>query len=321
MSDLFGPAAAAGRAPSDYSAKDIEVLEGLEPVRKRPGMYIGGTDERALHHLFAEVLDNSMDEAVAGHAKIIEVDSGRRRRADRQRRRPRHPGRPAPQVSRQVGAGGHHDRRCTRAGSSPARPTRPPAACTASASRWSTPCPSGVEVTVWNDGFEWRQTFARGKPLRPSRAAGPAAKARHGRSRFMPDPVIFGEGAASSRRGSTAWRAQGLPVPRRRDPLELRPCCASSDQTPAEATVPLPQRPGRLPGRAGQGHRDRHAASPSPAARAPGRGRRQVEWAVAWTPPASARPTASCSSYCNTVPTPEGGTHEAGLRARPDRAA
>ncbi len=62
--DLFG----------DYSAKDIEVLEGLEPVRKRPGMYIGGTDEKALHHLFAEVLDNSMDEAVAGHASRIEVE-------------------------------------------------------------------------------------------------------------------------------------------------------------------------------------------------------------------------------------------------------
>ena len=58
----------------DYSAKDIEVLEGLEPVRKRPGMYIGGTDEKALHHLFAEVLDNSMDEAVAGHASRIEVE-------------------------------------------------------------------------------------------------------------------------------------------------------------------------------------------------------------------------------------------------------
>ena len=78
--DALAPAPAAPlsqahepRPTSGYSAKDIEVLEGLEPVRKRPGMYIGGTDERALHHLFAEVLDNSMDEAIAGHAKLIEV--------------------------------------------------------------------------------------------------------------------------------------------------------------------------------------------------------------------------------------------------------
>ena len=59
--------------PSGYSAKDIEVLEGLEPVRKRPGMYIGGTDERAYQHVCAEILDKSMDEAVAGHASRIEV--------------------------------------------------------------------------------------------------------------------------------------------------------------------------------------------------------------------------------------------------------
>src|ERR1700738_1080391 len=78
--DALNPAPAAPlaeshepRPGSSYSAKDIEVLEGLEPVRKRPGMYVGGTDERALHHLFAEVLDNAMDEAVAGHAKLIEV--------------------------------------------------------------------------------------------------------------------------------------------------------------------------------------------------------------------------------------------------------
>src|SRR3954463_14925055 len=69
--DLFG--GSGGRPPSDYDASSIEVLEGLEPVRRRPGMYVGGTDERALHHLAAEVLDNSMDEAVAGHATRIEV--------------------------------------------------------------------------------------------------------------------------------------------------------------------------------------------------------------------------------------------------------
>ncbi|HEX4571327.1 MAG TPA: ATP-binding protein, partial [Dongiaceae bacterium] len=71
MNDLFSSAA---KKSADYSAKDIEVLEGLEPVRRRPGMYIGGTDERAMHHLVAEVLDNSMDEAVAGHASRIEVE-------------------------------------------------------------------------------------------------------------------------------------------------------------------------------------------------------------------------------------------------------
>src|ERR1700674_3167160 len=72
MNDLFS--AASGKKAADYSAKDIEVLEGLEPVRRRPGMYVGGTDERGLHHLAAEVLDNAMDEAVAGHATRIEIE-------------------------------------------------------------------------------------------------------------------------------------------------------------------------------------------------------------------------------------------------------
>src|SRR5436189_2309298 len=74
MTDLFQAAKQRGAAvDTSYTAKDIEVLEGLEPVRRRPGMYVGGVDERALHHLAAEVLDNSMDEAVAGHATRIEV--------------------------------------------------------------------------------------------------------------------------------------------------------------------------------------------------------------------------------------------------------
>src|SRR3981081_2847728 len=83
--DLFAASEPKGRAPlkavsrsssaeAGYTAADIEVLEGLEPVRRRPGMYIGGTDEKALHHLFAEVIDNAMDEALAGHATTIEVE-------------------------------------------------------------------------------------------------------------------------------------------------------------------------------------------------------------------------------------------------------
>ena len=83
-----------------YDASSIEVLEGLEPVRRRPGMYIGGTDEKALHHLFAEVIDNAMDEAVAGHATFIEVEFEAERPSHRDRQRPRHPGRPAPEVPR-----------------------------------------------------------------------------------------------------------------------------------------------------------------------------------------------------------------------------
>ena len=101
--------AVGGGGSDSYSAADIEVLEGLEPVRRRPGMYIGGTDEKGLHHLFAEVIDNSMDEAVAGHATWIEVEVGGRRLHHRHRQRPRHSGRRRIRSSRQIGARSHHD--------------------------------------------------------------------------------------------------------------------------------------------------------------------------------------------------------------------
>jgi topoisomerase-4 subunit B len=92
-----------------YDASAIEVLEGLEPVRRRPGMYIGGTDENALHHLFAEVIDNAMDEAVAGHASFIDVELFADGSLDGHRQWPRHADRPASEVPGQVGARSDHD--------------------------------------------------------------------------------------------------------------------------------------------------------------------------------------------------------------------
>ena len=112
-----------GRAPTaragtpgeaEYNASSIEVLEGLEPVRRRPGMYIGGTDANALHHLFAEVIDNAMDEAVAGHATFIEVSLEEGGWLSVTRQRARHAGRPASEISRQVGARNHHDQAARR---------------------------------------------------------------------------------------------------------------------------------------------------------------------------------------------------------------
>ena len=97
-------ASRATSAEAGYTARDIEVLEGLEPVRRRPGMYIGGTDEKALHHLFAEVIDNAMDEALAGHASFIEVELEWRRIPDRQRQWPRHSSRSASEISEEVRA-------------------------------------------------------------------------------------------------------------------------------------------------------------------------------------------------------------------------
>ena len=153
-------------AATGYSAKDIEVLEGLEPVRKRPGMYIGGTDERALHHLFAEVLDNAMDEAVAGHAKAIEVtldaegaltvfDNGRGIPVDPH---PKHPGMSALEVIMTVlHSGGKFSGKAYE--TSGGLHGVGVSVVNALSER--------VEVTAWKDGFEWRQVFARGKSLGP----------------------------------------------------------------------------------------------------------------------------------------------------------
>ncbi len=308
VSPFAGPSTTA----PGYSAKDIEVLEGLEPVRKRPGMYIGGVDERALHHLFAEVLDNAMDEAVAGHAKIIEVsldddgaltvkDDGRGMPVDPH---PKFPGKSALEVIMTVlhsggkfsgkayeTSGGLHGVGISVVNALSAR----------------------VAVTVHKDGFEWRQSFARGKPTSTLDQIAPSRK--HGTTlTFAPDPEIFGEDVAF--RPARLYRMARSKAYLFRG-VEIRWRCAPeriTDQTAPEATFKFP---GGLADFLAETTEGLETVTPEPFA---GRVERTgeagaVEWAVAWTPAGFGEADSFIRSYCNTVPTPEGGTHEAGLRA------
>jgi topoisomerase-4 subunit B len=317
-SPLAGAGAGARAEPqatmstSGYSAKDIEVLEGLEPVRRRPGMYIGGTDERALHHLFAEVLDNAMDEAVAGHAKIIEValdadgalsvrDDGRGIPVDPH---PKHPGKSALEVIMTVLHSG---------GKFSGKAYETSGGLHGVGVSVVNALSEQLNVTVWRDGFEWRQSFSRGQPLGGAEKVGSSKK--HGTLiRFVPDEEIFGEGAVFKparlyrMARSKAYLFRGVEIRWRCSPDRLQ------DQTPAEATFHFPngladylkERVGEI-----------ETVTPQPFAgrieRAENGG--AVEWAVTWSPAGFGEADGFMQSYCNTVPTPEGGTHEAGFRA------
>ncbi|MGZ5984523.1 MAG: DNA topoisomerase IV subunit B [Caulobacteraceae bacterium] len=300
-------------APSgSYSAKDIEVLEGLEPVRKRPGMYIGGTDERALHHLFAEVLDNSMDEAVAGHAKLIEVtlhadgsltvrDDGRGIPVDPH---PKYPGKSALEVILTVlhsggkfkeGAyqtsGGLHGVGASVVNALSER----------------------LDVRVWSNGFEWRQSFSRGKPLGPLEQVGPSKK-RGTAITFLPDEEIFKE-------HSHFKPARLLRLARSKADLfrgvEIRWNCAKErihDATPEAAVFHFPNGLADYLAERTSGIETVTPEAFSGRVERTGEGG-TVEWAVTWTPAGFGEADGFMQSYCNTVPTPEGGTHEAGFRA------
>ncbi|MGH6972628.1 MAG: ATP-binding protein, partial [Caulobacteraceae bacterium] len=294
---------------SSYSAKDIEVLEGLEPVRKRPGMYIGGTDERALHHLFAEVLDNAMDEAVAGYAKVIEVsldadgalsvkDDGRGMPVDPH---PKFPGKSALEViMTMLHSGGKFSGKAyeTSGGLHGVGVSVVNALSEA------------LEVTVWRDGGEWRQDFARGVPQGKLRQVG-ASRKRGTQVRFLPDPAIFGDNAAFKparlyrMARSKAYLFRGV---------EIRWRCAAeriTDQTLPEATFHFPNGLADfLAERLGEAETVTETFSGR--IERPGEAGGAVEWAIAWTPAGFGEADGFLSSYCNTVPTPEGGTHEAG---------
>jgi topoisomerase-4 subunit B len=306
MNDLFG-----GKGSDGYSAKDIEVLEGLEPVRRRPGMYIGGTDETALHHLAAELLDNAMDEAVAGHASFIEVslepgnwltvrDNGRGIPVDPH---PKFKNLSALEVilttlhsggkfggKVYATSGGLHG-----VGSSVVNALS-----------------EKLEVEVARDRVLWKQSYARGKPATKLVNGGAVHNRRGTAIRFKPDSTIFGTTSFSPARlyrscRSKAYLFRGVQIRWACDPALLK---GSKDDTPPEAVLHFPG-----------GLRDSLEAEIDDALRVlpqawageadlPG-GSGRVEWAAAWLEGGEG----FVHSYCNTIPTTQGGTHEAGFRA------
>jgi topoisomerase-4 subunit B len=308
MADLFDNLA---RKPqgTGYSAKDIEVLEGLEPVRRRPGMYIGGTDERALNHLVAEVLDNAMDEAVAGHASHIDLslhkdgsvevrDNGRGIPVDPH---PKFPKQSALEVIlTMLHSGGKFSGEAYKTSGG----LHGVGVSVVNAlSDW-------LKVEVARDRRVWTQEYARGKPKTKLKDAGAATNWRGTRVSFHPDPQIFGTSlhyktAPLYRMArSKAYLFRGVEIRWWCDPALPRP-----DDVPPEESLHFP---GGLEDylTVELGGRETIANRPFAGEAEFSEGGR-VEWAIAWPVDLEGH----LASYCNTVPTPEGGTHEAGLRS------
>src|SRR5262245_4304234 len=304
-------ARASSGGDSSYTARHIEVLEGLEPVRRRPGMYIGGTDEKALHHLFAEAIDNAMDEAINGHADWIEVemeadgfisvtDNGRGIPVDPH---PKYKNKSALEVIMcTLHAGGKFDSKAydTSGG------LHGVGISVANA------LSERLEVEVAREQTLYRMVFERGKPKGKLEKVGRAPNRRGTKVRFRPDPQIFGPKAhfqperVFKMSRSKAYLFGGV---------EVRWSCAKEllrgvENVPEQATFHFAEglrdylneqlagatlvHPDVFTGSVGK--------SGSPGA---------AEWAVAWT----ADVDGFLSSYCNTIPTPDGGTHESGLRS------
>ena len=304
-------AARGSSVEAGYTAKHIEVLEGLEPVRRRPGMYIGGTDEKALHHLFAEVIDNAMDEALAGHADWIEVemeangfvsvtDNGRGIPVDPH---PKFKNKSALEVIMcMLHAGGKFDSKVYETSGG----LHGVGVSVANA------LSERMEVEVAREQQLYRMAFERGKPKGKLEKAGRAPNRRGTRVRFKPDPEIFGPKAAFKPERvfkmarSKAYLYGGVEIRWHCDKALLK----SVEDVPEKATFHFADglkdylaanltaatlvHPDIFTGSAGKS--GRHGA---------------VEWAVAWT----ADTDGFLNSYCNTIPTPDGGTHESGLRS------
>jgi topoisomerase IV subunit B len=323
MPDLFADAPKArrdsarrgsSRAPAGdagYTAKHIEVLEGLEPVRRRPGMYIGGTDEKALHHLFAEVIDNAMDEALAGHADWIEVemradgfvtvtDNGRGIPVDPH---PKFKNKSALEVIMcTLHAGGKFDSEVYETSGG----LHGVGVSVANA------LSERMEVEVARGQRLYRMAFERGKPKSKLQDAGKAPNRRGTKVRFRPDPEIFGAKAhfrperVFKMTRSKAYLFGGVEI-RWSCPKEL---LRGIEDVPEQATFHfadgLKDYLSETLASATLVHPDIFTGS---AGKIGAHG--AAQWAVAWTADADG----FLNSYCNTIPTPDGGTHESGLRA------
>ncbi len=302
MTDLLSGA-------STYDASSIEVLEGLEPVRKRPGMYIGGTDERALHHMVAEILDNAMDEAVAGHATRIELelhadnsvtvrDNGRGIPVDPH---PKFPGKSALEVILcTLHAGGKFSNKAYSTSGG----------LNGVGSSVVNALSDLMVVQVARDRELYEQSFSRGIPRGPIAKLGPTQNRRGTTVTFHPDPEIFGHQTLKPARLYKMARSKAYLF----SGVEIRWRSALPDgDTPQEATFHFP---GGLADFLNESLKKLTTYAERPFAgrvsfeekyQVPG----SVEWAINWTPAQDGY----LHSYCNTVPTPEGGTHEGGFWA------
>src|SRR5882724_11970268 len=318
--DLFGASEPKGRAPlkapsraasaeSGYTARDIEVLEGLEPVRRRPGMYIGGTDEKALHHLFAEVIDNAMDEALAGHATFIEVeletggfvsvtDNGRGIPVDPH---PKFKNKSALEVIMcTLHAGGKFDSEVYETSGG----LHGVGVSVANA------LSDRMEVEVARGQKLYKMVFERGKPKGKLQDAGKAPNRRGTTVRFHPDPEIFGPKAhfqperVFKMTRSKAYLFGGV---------EIRWSCAKElvegTDVPDKATFHFEE---GLKDYLSETLKDATLINPDIFSGVSGKVGKHggAQWAVAWTADADG----FLNSYCNTIPTPDGGTHESGMR-------
>ncbi len=303
--DLFANTPASS---GDYDASSIEVLEGLEPVRRRPGMYIGGTDDRALHHLAAEVLDNAMDEAVAGHATRIEMqlDTGNRLTiSDNGRGIPvaEHPKFPGKSTLEVILSTLHSGGKFSGKAYATSGGLHGVGVSVVNA------LSSLTRVEVARDRQLYAQEFARGVAVGGLQSLGLTPNRRGTTVSFVPDTEIFGDRQFSPKRlfrlaRSKAYLFAGV---------EIRWKCApalAGDDVPVEAVFKFP---GGLADHLAEqvGERECVTAQPFTGRQDFPDDQGRVEWAIAWP----LWSDGATSWYCNTVPTPDGGTHEQGLRA------